>query len=178
MANKSKWRWLVPLLLGIGFLALCGIGFSSYLFSSWTEVRPLEYAEAMAEFDLARSRTGGGPSYLTISPEGSLELRTDLEGPEPVPIEILHLLAWSPDSEKLLQIEFPFWFVRVKMSDTVNLGTVTAALAQDWENLQLKVSVEELERRGPGLILDHRREDGARILLWTEAKAPPDDSSS
>ncbi|MEE8586279.1 MAG: hypothetical protein V3T83_15650 [Acidobacteriota bacterium] len=67
----------------------------------------------------------------------------------------------------------PFWFVRLKMTESLNLGTITSALAGDWGNLDLKVSVEELERRGAGVVLNHRLEDGTRILLWTEAAAEP-----
>ena len=54
--------------------------------------------------------------------------------------------------------------------DSLNLGTITSALTRDWENLDLKVSVEELERLGQGLVLDHRLENGARILLWNETE--------
>jgi hypothetical protein len=65
-------------------------------------------------------------------------------------------------------VAFPFWFVRVKMSATFNLGTLTSALARDWGHLDLRVSVQDLEKRGPGIILDHRLPDGKRLLLWSE----------
>jgi hypothetical protein len=84
-------------------------------------------------------------------------------------LQTLHLLAWDPRQDKLLQVAFPFWFVRVKMNDTINLGTMATALSGDWDNLELKVSVAELCRRGAGVVLDHTRQDGLRLLLWSEA---------
>jgi hypothetical protein len=60
------------------------------------------------------------------------------------------------------------WFVRVKMSGGLDLGTLTSLLAGDWQHLDVSVSLRDLERRGPGLVLDHARADGARIVLWTE----------
>ena len=52
----------------------------------------------------------------------------------------------------------------------VNLGTLISVLSSDWDNLDLRVSVDDLERRGPGLVLDHQGADGARIVLWTVAR--------
>ena len=91
-----------------------------------------------------------------------------MERPKPVALCTLHLLAWEPKGSRLLRMSFPFWFVRIKMSETFNLGTLTSALASDWEHLDLKVTEHDLQKRGPGIVLDHQRPDGARILLWTE----------
>jgi hypothetical protein len=77
-------------------------------------------------------------------------------------------VAWDPGHERLLRIDFPFWFVRLKMSRALNLGTFTSVLAQDWQTLDLKVAEDDLQRRGPGLILDIASADGALLLLWTE----------
>jgi hypothetical protein len=97
-----------------------------------------------------------------------VQVHRELESPSPVPLRTLHLVAWDPGHERLLRIDFPFWFVRLKMSRVLNLGTFTSALAHDWQSLDLKVAEEDLERRGPGLILDITSPDGALLLLWTE----------
>jgi len=68
----------------------------------------------------------------------------------------------------MVRVGFPYWFVRMKMTDSLNLGTLTSVLARDWEHLDLSVSERDLERRGPGLVLDQQTERGARIVLWTE----------
>ncbi len=80
------------------------------------------------------------------------------------------MLAWTPAEEKILRWTYPRWFVRLKTSSSVNLGTMIAALKKDWDHLDLSVSYADLQRRGPALLLDHRLANGARIMLWTSAK--------
>jgi hypothetical protein len=36
------------------------------------------------------------------------------------------------------------------------------------EAMKLKITVEDLERRGPGLILDHKEASGERVLVWAQ----------
>jgi hypothetical protein len=38
----------------------------------------------------------------------------------------------------------------------------------DIEADDLRVTVEDLERHGPGLVLDHQSRHGGRVLAWTE----------
>lgn len=158
----------------IGYVALAFGGFvatmivaSSYLLGRWSELRPAGADEAERAFAAARVAAGDGPPYLEITQTGGVQVHREREHADPAALESLDLLAWDPDRGKLLRISFPFWFVRLKMSDTVNLGTLTTALARDWRKLDLKVSVEELRRAGPGIVLDHRLAGGGRVLLWT-----------
>ena len=116
----------------------------------------------------ALTRAGGGVPYIEISDTGSVLVHRELEHHDPVALHTLHMLAWEPEGKRLLRVAFPYWFVRVKMSETFNLGTLTSALARDWEHLDLRVSEQDLERRGPGIVLDNRLPDGKRLLLWTE----------
>ena len=48
------------------------------------------------------------------------------------------------------------------------LGTLSTALARDWQHLDLDVTEEDLERRGPGLVLDEEGAGGRRLMLWTD----------
>jgi hypothetical protein len=57
--------------------------------------------------------------------------------------------------------------VRLKTASSFNLGTMIAAARQDWGHLDLSITYNDLRRRGPALVLDHRLENGARIVLWT-----------
>ena len=34
--------------------------------------------------------------------------------------------------------------------------------------VKLKITAEDLERRGPGLILDHKEATGERVLVWAQ----------
>ena len=155
----------------VAFLLVAGaLGFGVFLvqLGSWSDVRSVSPAEAAVAFDDVLAAIGGGPPYVEIDAAGAVSVHREQEGDQPTPLDTLHLLSWEPGPERLVRIAFPFWFVRLKTTDELNLGTLTAVLVGDWESLALRVSTDDLERRGPALVIDHARADGARILLWTE----------
>ena len=166
--RSRKWQWIGIAAAVLAALAVAGIGVSALMFSRWSEVRAVSAEEAAAAFVAAVAEAGGGPPYLEISETGTVAVRRELERGEPVELRTLHLLAWDPDAARMVRVGFPYWFVRMKMTDSLNLGTLTSVLARDWEHIDLSVSEQDLERRGPGLVLDQRTESGARIVLWTE----------
>lgn len=167
--DRRSRRWLPRVLIGIAIFALVMMGLSTMMLSHWSELRTATAYDAGRAFDSALAATGASDRpYLEIAPDGTVHVHRELEGSEPVSLDTLHVLAWEPEQERLLSVGFPWWFVRMKMSRAFNLGTLTTAMTHDWGNLDLRVSDEDLERIGPGLVLDHSTADGARILLWTE----------
>ncbi|HEX9793575.1 MAG TPA: hypothetical protein VGC54_06290 [Planctomycetota bacterium] len=153
----------------IVLLAILGFGTFAALLTSWSELRTVAVADAEAELAAASAVAGAGPPLVTIAENGSVSVNRELEGAEALKLKHLHLLVWEPGREKLLRIDFPWWFAKVKMTHSLNLGTLTTVLAGDWKQLDLKITEDDLERCGPGLVLDHVRADGGRILLWTSA---------
>ncbi len=176
-ARERRWRLFSWGLLILAALAAAGILSAVTMFSRWSEVRTLSSAEADREFTTVLARSGGGIPYVEITPGGEVIVHREQEKGEATPLGTLHLLAWEPAGGRLVRIGFPFWFVRLKMTDTINLGTLTTVLTEDWKNLNLKISVEDLERRGPAVIIDHTLDEGGRILLWTARRPKPLDES-
>ncbi len=164
LRRSRAWRWLAVL----AAVAVLGLGVSALFFAHWSEVRTVGPEVASSALADAIEEAGGGPAYLVISDTGTVSVRRELEGSEPAPLSKLNLLTWQPKEGRLLRVGFPFWFVRAKMTDSLNLGTLTSVLVGDWKNLDLRVSEDDLALRGPGLILDHTSADGTRVLLWTE----------
>ncbi len=169
---EKKKRWILTFLLIFGTIAILGLTTSAFMFRGWSDLTTVTQDEADRKFLATKSRIGGRPSLIHIG-DGRVQMRQELLGPQPSEIRSLSVLVWEKSKSKLLRTDFPFWFVRLKMNDTVNLGTITSALVKDWDNLNLKISVEELERFGPGVVLDHRMKNESRILLWTEAPETP-----
>jgi hypothetical protein len=168
-AQRPRWkRRAGQVLILVGVAALLGVAVFGVLLTSWSSVSRVSAADADTAFARALAPFGEGPAYLVIDASGGVEVRRELERDDPPELEALHLLAWEPVHERLVDVAFPMWFVRVKMSGGLDLGTLTSLLAGDWQHLDVSVSLRDLERRGPGLVLDHARADGARIVLWTE----------
>lgn len=166
--RDGRRSWPARLAIGFVVFALVMAVASWLVLSSWTTTRTATASEARVAFDLALAGTPDGPPYLEITPGGEVRVHRELERAEPVELHVLHLLAFEPDRERLTQVDVPFWFVRMKLSQTVGLGTLVAGLLRDWDDLDLGIDEDDLERRGPGRILDHTRPSGPRVVLWTE----------
>lgn len=165
--DKPRKPWVVPLVvLGIFALIMAVVG--AITLASWGDLRKVDPGEAQRIFAEARAQLGDSPAYIELSSDGSTLVHRELEQAQPSELQALHVITLESSSSRLLEIAFPFWFVRLKMSRTMNLGTLASILAHDWKNLDLNVSEDDLERRGPGLVLDHTASSGSRILLWTD----------
>ncbi len=163
-SGRSRWT---PWLLGFLVFALAAAGMSYVFFSRWTEVTDALPPEAERLFRSAVVEAGGGTPYIEFSADGTALIHHEQEGTGPVDFHTLTLLAWLPEEEKVLRIDYPRWFVWLKTFSSLNLGTMISVVRRDWKHLDLSVSYEDLRRRGPGLLLDHRMANGTRILLWT-----------
>jgi hypothetical protein len=75
----------------------------------------------------------------------------------------LHVLAFSSDNEKLTRLEVPFWLLRMK-SGTFRFGNYASGLDDGGVNLR----PEEIDRHGPGIVLDFTRDNKGRVLVWAE----------
>lgn len=110
------------------------------------------------------TRLGDVPALIEDTPTGprlspgNLERRKAMAGSKRP--GALWVLVWAPDEKKIVRLSLPFWFLRMSPRgvdinvDDVDLG-------------KLRLSVEDLERAGPGPLLI--RDDGkSRVLVWTE----------
>lgn len=168
-APRSKRVWLSRLLLIFGLLTLIGLAISASLFLSMTDWHTLTAAEAEARLAEAVIAAGGTEPYLQVLPDNGILLRRELEPPAPAPIGRLHLLAWIPERSKLLEVRVPGWFVRLKSGASFGLAALAAEFADELGGAK-PLKMEDLQRRGPGLLLDLQLERGRRLLLWSEPK--------
>lgn len=159
------------ILVGIfaGLIILGGLFASLFLgrWANWIEVVPSEVEQVFAA---ALLEAGDGPPYIEMAENGEVIVHHEQEAAHPDGFKQLIVLLWSPGDDQVLRVEYPRWFVWMKTSSFVNLGTMIAAIRKDWDNFDLSISYKDLHRRGAGLLLDHQAEDGARILLWTSPK--------
>ena len=165
--GRKKRRWVLPLAAFAVFAVVMAM-LSAFTLSTWGDLSTVEAPQARRIFSQALTPLGPRPPYIEVSRTGTVRVNRDQEAAEPSELASLRMLAYDPASSRLVDIAFPFWFVRLKMSRTFNLANVTSFVLGDWDNLDLTVTEDDLERRGPGLVLDHTTEDGKRIVLWTE----------
>ncbi len=159
----NKWIWVGA---GVGVLVLVLVvglvGFGVYFVAHHLHTEPSSRAAAQEEFDQLRARCAGRPPLIELGDEAApIVHRESLRG-DRVELEALDVLAWEPQHRRLVRVSIPFWAVRLS-PDRLNISG--AELPVDFRRAQ--VTAEDLERYGPGVILDFEHPDGARVLAVT-----------
>ncbi len=165
MAVKT-WVWVVVGLAALalaGFVALVAAGV--YFVAREVETTPASKASAEQTLEAERARFSG-PPLLEIDEQGeTVSSRIDPSRP-PVAVKpaTMVVLAWDADEERLVRIRLPWWLLRLggRARGSVQIGGGRVRLER------LHLTLEDLERLGPALLVDHRSPRGDRVLVWTE----------
>ena len=72
-------------------------------------------------------------------------------------------MAFDPHDEKVVRMELPFWLLRLKWAARASTSAAATSISA-----KLRLTVEDLERYGPMLILDQKDTDGSRVLVWSQ----------
>lgn len=140
-------------------LGIVGVALGAWFFASAFESATADEPAATLSFDEVRRRFPGQQPVLDILDDRKAVVRH--EPPLTTParsVERLQLLVWDPRDRDLSRITLPFWLLRLKPASahvTVN-------------QRELDFTVEQLERYGPALLVDHESQSGDRLLIWTE----------
>jgi hypothetical protein len=78
-------------------------------------------------------------------------------------ITTLHVVAWDFDERRLAKVDIPWWILRMK-SGTISFGSYASGL----DDAGVKLRPEDIERHGPGILLDFAMPREGRVLVWTE----------
>jgi len=166
MAGKVKtWVWVVVGIVVVGVLfVIAGAAAGVYFISRNLETRTVTHADAATEFDAVRARFADQKPLIELDERGEL-LRSNTDRPAPPDArrpETLYVMAFDPDDGGLVKMSIPFWLLRFKSKDpTINFGRDAMSLDE------LKLTVEDLERFGPTLVLDQRRRPHPRLDAMT-----------
>jgi len=167
MAVKVKtWIWVIVAIVVIGILgivAMAGVGF--YFFSQHFDTKVASRASAGVEFEQVKAQFTGQKPLIELDERGRF-LRANSDRPARANTrtpEQIYVLAFDPDDERIVKVTIPFWLLRFKARGATidfNGGRL------DLEDL--KLTVEDLERFGPTLIVDHTSSSGERVLVWSQ----------
>lgn len=158
-------RW-APIVFGVAVF-LVFIGISAAVFGvSWMrehlQVEAASGTSAEAAFAEVRQRFASKPPLLELHDStGARRNEPPTDAPR-TPLTTMHVLAWDPEDQKLARFELPFWLLRLKETP-IRFGTFATGL----DEMRISLTASDLERYGPGIVLDVTRE-GKDVLLWVE----------
>ena len=165
MAGKVKtWVWVVVGVVVLGILGVVAMAAAGLWFvKSHVNVQSTTTAIASADFQAVRARFSGQKPLIELDEHGNfLHANTERPAGTQRP-ETLNVMAFDSHDEKVVRLDVPFWLLRLKGGGSrfqVGAGNVDLA--------KLRLTVEDLERYGPILILDQKDTDGSRVLIWSQ----------
>lgn len=167
MAGKVKtWIWVVVAIVVVGILGLVAMaGVGLYFASQHIQTREASPAVAARDFDEVKKLFADQKPLIEMDERGRfLRSNTDRQPPADVkPPEAIYVMAFDPDDGRVVRISLPFWLLRLqKGNQTIDFN----GRKMDLEDL--KLTVEDLERFGPTLIVDYKDRSGERVLVWSQ----------
>jgi hypothetical protein len=167
MADKKKTTWvsiLIAVIVIAGILAVALAGSAAYFFSRHIRAEFVSPASAEAQFDSMRAQFAGQVPLIELRDEGEPPVVHRPETASTARIDVVRVLAYNQDSGKLVNVSLPLWLLRmmpvhqlVSLDDRVN-----------FDSGRVHITLEDLERHGPGLIIDGHDRDDTRVLVWAE----------
>ena len=164
MAKVKTWVWIVGGVVALGILGIVAMAATTLWFvRSHVDVRATTVTAASNDFDTVRARFAAQKPLIELDDRGEF-IRANTDRPAgTVRPQSLNIMAFDPDEEKVVRMDLPFWLLRLKSG-----GTRFSMGGGDVDLAKLRLTVEDLERFGPTLILDHKDHNGARVLVWSQ----------
>ena len=165
MAGKVKtWVWVV-----VGVVVFCILGVIAtaaaglWFVKSHIDIRAESAATISADFQSVRQQFANQKPLIELDEHGHvLRANTDRPSSSQRP-QSLNVMAFNPRDERVVRMDIPFWMLRLKLRGSrIGVGSTNLDLND------LHLTVEDLERYGPALIVDHAAADGARVLVWSQ----------
>ena len=149
-------------------LGILGAGLVGWaIFGAWmwrvSDVHTVTEAAARREFAAVRVRLAGDP-WLVRGDDGRFARRPGVDTAAPATRSgRLQVMVWQADRKRLTSTALPLWFLKLK---EIPARILLGRAGVDLDRLGLRP--RDLERRGPGVVLDEIFADGDRLLIWTE----------
>jgi hypothetical protein len=129
-----------------------------------TTVTTSQAAEAEQAFERARAQFPARLPLIQIVDPGPIMMDVRIHrAPESAPRQALqdfHVLAWDSRSARLVRSRAPVWWMHFSAENLLaQLGVPMGGLA---------LTVADVERYGPGIVLDFTPPGGGRVLVWVQ----------
>jgi len=164
--SGRKW---IPIVIGVILLIVVAgitlVGSIAYMVSQRVQVQQMSAKSGLAEFQQIREKFAGQKPYIDLGPDGDTpSINRDLEKSTRTPLSTIHLRVYVPRERRLVSVDLPFWMMRMMGDKPIHFRSSEGGFG----GLSLTVNAADLERRGPGLVLDRGRPGHEQVVIWTE----------
>lgn len=167
-APPRKKRSWIPIVVGVlillAFVAIGVIGLTINYFRQHMEISASSESDAMRQFDEILAKFPGQQPLIQLvdgRPQYVAE-RATRESAQPM-LNALHVIAYDRNKGQVVTFSLPFWLLRMK-SGPLRIS----AYQQGWDDRGLTFQVEDIEKHGPGIIMDATERRDGRVLIWAD----------
>jgi hypothetical protein len=166
-ARRRTWLAVVGRVVLV-VLAACGllIGAGAYIASRYSTTSVVAPEQADAEFAAARKQFAGEQPFFELRGVNGGLMPVVHRTPTSPKRELvaLDVLSYDPRTHTLRRSRLPGWFLKWASAR----GAIRLANLEVFDDARDRITLDDLERRGPGLIVDIGSGDRTRVLMWTE----------
>jgi hypothetical protein len=163
----KKRRW-IPILLGVlvmlGMVAVGAIVLTVSWFRQNMTITHTNEDAATQQFDEVRRRYAGQQPLIQLvdgKPQYVAERASQTAAQ--TALNTLHILAFDRNQGQTVTFSLPFWLLRMK-SGPIRIS----AYQQGWDDRGVSFDVHDIEKHGPGIIVDLTERTEGRVLIWAE----------
>lgn len=146
-------------LIAVAVAVLAATG--AYFVFRHMEKRASSEAEAIKALEAVRARFGPRPPLVEIADPRRADVRINRPTEAAAaPVSTLHIMNWERDTGELMQTEAPVWLLRFSSLNIASqLGLAPA---------KFRITVSDIERYGPGIVVDYGAAGASRVLVWVD----------
>jgi hypothetical protein len=168
-SSRRTWLWVI---FGVVIcVAICGVALvaaTAYMVSKHVKTELVGRTSAEAQFLQQRERFAGQQPLIELKgdPEDH-DVTVHRPGPDAhrAELQTLRVMVYDAHDGRIVHVDLPFWLLRLMPS--ARMSEVSGA-GSGFSFESGHITVDDLERHGPGLIMDARDKRNAEILIWTE----------
>ncbi len=146
-------------LVAVAFAALAGTG--TYFVLRSMDKKTGSEPEAVQAIDAVKARFGSRPPLVEIDDPRTADIRINRPADaSPARVDTVHVINWKPDTNELTRFEVPLWLMRFSSVNVLSqLGVAQA---------KFRLTVNDIERYGPGIVVDYGSTKASRVLVWVD----------
>lgn len=170
MSETKRQTWVsiaIAAVIVVAILAIAAVGGTAYFIRGHITTQFTPESTAEAQFAQTRARFAGQKPLIEIRRDDEPVLHRELVtgSTSSVKLTALRVIAYDTRAQKLVHVSIPFWLLRLAPSNKFSMFGDNGI---DLDTDRVHLTLADLERRGPGLVLDQADRRGSQVIVWTE----------
>jgi len=161
---------LLSAVIGAGIIVLIAVALGFSFFVSHHESSLASNQSAEVEFSRLRSRFSDQQPLIDMSLRQAVGAPTN--GQPDALLHTFHTVVFDTrGGQRIVHITVPYWFARLFADSDGEfrwLGQLTFLDDTEFDSEIIRLSLDQLESQGPGLIIDYQHPSGGQFISWVE----------